>query len=304
MTLQDLRYLVMLADTRHFARAAEACHVSQPTLSTQLKKLEDDLGLQLFERTNKRVIPTTIGRDIIAQARVVLDEAAKIPQLAQHGRDPMAGPLRLGVIPTLGPYLMPHLLPPLRTTYPKLKLYLREEITERLLEQLRVGTLDALLLALPINQEGLEVVEMFYEPFVLALPPQHPLTSRPEVREADLVGEHVLLLEDGHCLRNQALAVCGFPPPVGADDFRASSLETLRQMVAAGVGCTLLPVLATTQMAFSEDLVALRAFVTPSPGRTIGLVWRPSFPRVSTVHAIEELIRRHLPPVVTVAAAA
>jgi LysR family hydrogen peroxide-inducible transcriptional activator len=167
-----------------------------------------------------------------------------------------------------------------------------------------VGTLDAVLLALPIGKEGLEVVELFYEPFVLALPPQHPLTRQPAVCEADLVGEHVLLLEDGHCLRNQALAVCGFPPPAGADDFRASSLETLRQMVATGVGCTLLPVLATTQTAFSEDLVALRAFVAPPPGRTIGLVWRPSFPRASTVRAVEELIRRHLPPGVTAEATA
>jgi LysR family transcriptional regulator, hydrogen peroxide-inducible genes activator len=296
MNLQDLRYVVALAETRHFARAANTCHVSQPTLSTQIKKLEDELGVVLFERTNKRVTPTAVGRQIIVQARVVLEEAAKLQQLAQQGHDPMAGPLQLGVIPTLGPYLLPHLLPRLRQAFPTLKLYLREDLTARLLHQLHAGTLDALLLALPIDHTGLESVALFAEPFILALPTEHPLARKHQVRETDLASAHVLLLEDGHCLRDQALAVCGFPPHGETEAFRASSLEMLRQMVAAGVGCTLLPALAAATTSASEHLIALRPFVTPAPRRTIGLVWRHSFPRQNMLHSLAELIRAHLPP--------
>jgi LysR family hydrogen peroxide-inducible transcriptional activator len=296
MNLQDLRYVVALAETRHFARAASTCHVSQPTLSTQVKKLEEELGVVLFERTNKRVTPTPIGREIITQARLVLEEAAKLQQLARQGHDPMVGPLQLGVIPTLGPYLLPHLLPWMRQAYPALKLYLREDLTARLLQQLRAGTLDALLLALPIDHAGLEVVTLFEEPFVMALPRDHPLVGQERVREKDLAAAHVLLLEDGHCLRDQALAVCGFPPQGETETFRASSLETLRQMVAAGVGCTLLPTLAAVTSSASEQLIVLRPFAMPAPRRTIGLVWRRSLPRQSTMHSLADFIRTHLPP--------
>jgi LysR family hydrogen peroxide-inducible transcriptional activator len=296
MNLQDLRYVVALAETRHFARAADTCHVSQPTLSTQIKKLEDELGVVLFERTNKRVTPTAIGQQIIAQARVVLEEATKLQQLAQQGHDPMAGRLQLGVIPTLGPYLVPHLLPRLRQEFPMLKLYLREDLTARLLHQLHAGALDALLLALPIDHTGLESVALFAEPFVLALPREHPLAQKHQVRETDLASAHVLLLEDGHCLRDQALAVCGFPPHGETEVFRASSLETLRQMVAAGVGCTLLPALAAATTSASQHLIALRPFVKPAPHRTIGLVWRHSFPRQNMLRSLAALIRAHLPP--------
>lgn len=299
MTLQELRYVVTLAETKHFARAAEACHVSQPTLSTQIKKLEEEIGVVLFERTNKRVMPTPAGYELIAQAQVILEEASKFRQMAQQAGDPMAGTLRLGVIPTLGPYLLPHLVPQVRAAYPQLRLYLREEVTERLLERIRAGTLDALLVALPIQSDGLEVLELFREAFVLALPVGDALTRKAQISEADLVGAPVLLLEDGHCLRDQALAVCGFPPPRGTEDFRASSLETLRQMVAAGVGCTLLPALASSSPSPSEDLVVLRPFAKPVPTRTIGLVYRRGFPRADTVHAFADLVRAHVPPEVT-----
>ncbi len=198
MTLQDLRYVVTLAETKNFARAAEACFVSQPTLSTQIKKLEDELGLALFERTNKRVMPTPAGLELIAQARVVLEEAGKLRQMAQQARDPMAGAFRLGAIATLGPYLMPHLVPHLREAYPQLRLYLREEIPERLLELLRQGELDAVLVALPIQDDGLETIELFREPFVLALPADDVLTRKSKVRQSDLAEANILLLEDGH----------------------------------------------------------------------------------------------------------
>ncbi len=239
-------------------------------------------------------MPTPAGRDLIAQARVVLEEAEKFRQMAQQSHDPMAGPFRLGVIPTLGPYLMPYLVPQIRVRYPQLRLYLREDITERLLGHIRTGTLDALLVALPIHDEGLDMIELFREPFVLALPARAPLTRKSRVRESDLADAQILLLEDGHCLRDQALAVCGFPPR-GAEDFRASSLETLRQMVAAGVGCTLLPALAASAPSPSEALIALRPFATPVPYRTLGLAYRRGFPRAETVQAFAELIRSHVP---------
>ena len=301
MTLQDLRYVVTLAETRNFARAAKACYVSQPTLSTQIKKLEDELGLALFERTNKRVMPTPAGFELIVQARVVLEEAEKLQQMAQQALDPMAGPLRLGVIPTLGPYLLPHLVPQLRADYPRLSLYLREDLTGNLIERLRSGALDAILLALPIQTDGLELIELFREPFVMALPKDSPLAGKSEVMETDLMGVQLLLLEDGHCLRDQALAVCGLPQPRGSEDFRGSSLETLRQMVAAGVGCTLLPALAAdaagtggTKLA-SDRLIELRPFAAPVPSRTIGLAARRGFPRMEMVRAFAELIKRHAP---------
>lgn len=296
MNLQDLRYLVTLADEGHFGRAAEACHVSQPTLSTQLKKLEDELETLLFERTHKRIMPTPAGRAIITQARVVLDEAAKLQQLARQGHEPMTGTLRLGVIPTLGPYFLPHLLPHLRATYPNFRLYPHEELTTTMLHHLRDGRLDAVLLALPIDSDGLEVVPLFWESFLLALPSGHPLAEQSEIAEADLVGERVLLLADGHCLRDQTLAVCGVPPRGAAEELRASSLETLRQMVAVGIGCTLLPSLAATPAWPSASLIALRPFLPPAPGRTIGLVWRRSFPRGETLQRLVALIQTTLPP--------
>jgi len=306
MTLQDLRYVVTLAETRNFARAAKACYVSQPTLSTQIKKLEDELGLALFERTNKRVMPTPAGFELIVQARVVLEEAEKLQQMAQQALDPMAGPLRLGVIPTLGPYLLPHLVPQLRADYPRLSLYLREDLTANLIERLRSGALDAILLALPIQTDGLELIELFREPFVMALPKDSPLAGKSEVMETDLMGVQLLLLEDGHCLRDQALAVCGLPQPRGAEDFRGSSLETLRQMVAAGVGCTLLPALAadaagtggtklTSTKLAGQELIELRPFAAPVPSRTIGLAARRGFPRMEMVRAFADLIKRHAP---------
>lgn len=299
VTLQDLRYVVTLAEMKHFARAAEACYVSQPTLSTQIKKLEAELGVTLFERTNKRVMPTPAGAELIAQARVVLQEAEKLRDMAQQAHDPMSGPIQLGVIPTLGPYLLPYLVPRLREDYPHLRLYLREDLTATLMDRLRAGMLDAILVALPIQSDGLEILELFREPFVMALPTGDPLAQKAEVVEADLVDASLLLLEDGHCLRDQALAVCGFPAR-GGEDFRASSLETLRQMVAAGVGCTLLPLLAARTAPPSESLIELRPFASPAPYRAIGLAVRRGFPRMEMVQTLAAFIRRYAPDGVTV----
>lgn len=295
LTLQELRYLVALAEEQHFERAAELCHVSQSTLSTQLKKLEDQLDVTLFDRSQRQATPTPIGTEIIAQARLVLEEAHKIQALALRRLDPMQGVLRVGVIPTLGPYLMPHLLPPLRTLYPRLRLFLREDLTDHLLPQLRSGELDLLLMALPVRHERLETLALFEELFQVALPAGHPLTKRAQIRECDLNDYGILLLEEGHCLRDQALAICESPQVI--EEFTASSLETLRQMVAAGIGLTLLPELAIRldQATAYRQLIEIRPFAPPAPSRTIGLAWRRQFPRQATISALAEVIQTHLP---------
>jgi LysR family hydrogen peroxide-inducible transcriptional activator len=302
MTLQELRYLVALADEGHFAHAAEVCHVGQPTLSTQIKKLEDHLGVMLFDRSQRRVAPTAIGEQIVNRARVALQEIDKIRDLVATGQDSMSGVLRLGAIPTIAPYLLPLLLAAIHTSYPKLRLFLREDLTARLLEQLRIGRIDAALMALPVRGEGLEAEALFNEPFLLALPAGHPLTEKKEVREKDLSSHCILLLEEGHCLRDQALAICGSMRRIESDEVTATSLETLRQMVAVGVGCTLLPALATAPGVGSihGDLIEMRPFADPAPSRTIALLWRHRYPREDALILLAKLIRANLPASVTV----
>lgn len=302
MNLRDLRYLVALADSGNFARAAGACHVSQPTLSMQIKKLEDELGVQLFERTSKRVVATAAAKEIIAQARVVLAETDQLRALARGAVDPFVGALRLGVIPTLGPYLLPHLLPKLRAAYPQLRLYVREALTAELLAQLRAGKLDAGLVALPIDDHGLENAPLFREPFVAALPASHPLAKKKKLRQSDLAGEQILLLEEGHCLRDQTLAVCGARR--GAeDDYPATSLETLRQMVAAGIGITLMPALATRTSAIGKRLMVFRPFADSTPNRLIALAWRRGYARVAVLRALAATTRSALPADVRIVSA-
>lgn len=300
MTLQELRYLVALADKNHFARAADACNVCQPTLSAQLKKLEEYLGVTLFDRNRHLLLPTPTGAKIIDRARLVLELVEQIRQIARDGHDPMNGPLRLGVIPTLGPYLMPSLLRPIRDSFSKLHLLLREDLTSNLVERLRHGGLDALLLALPVQCEGIEALPLFREPFVAALPANHPLTAKAQISEDDLKAQNVLLLEDGHCMREQALAICGAVASVEREELKATSLETLRQMVAAGIGCTLLPKLAALPGVGSipETLVQIRPLAAPTAKRTIGIVWRHSFPREATVRRLADLIAANLPAAV------
>lgn len=297
MTLQELRYLVALADKGHFVRAADACHVGQPTLSVQLKKLEDYLHVTLFERNKHQLRPTPVGAQIIERARRMLAMAEEIRDLARSDHDPMSGPLRLGVIPTLGPYLIPHLLPAIRSTFCNLQLFLREDLTSNLLERLRQGSLDALLLALPVRGDDIEVMGLFREAFVVALPKGHALAQRRLVNEAALCGENVLLLEEGHCMRDQALAICGTSSSDQREELKGTSIETLRQMVAAGVGCTLLPQLAATPGVGSidSDMVEIRSFEAPEPARTIGLVWRHRYPREATIRGLGELILANLP---------
>jgi LysR family hydrogen peroxide-inducible transcriptional activator len=291
MNLRDLRYLVALADERHFGRAAERCFVSQPTLSAQIRKLEEYLGVALVERQPKRVSLTETGEKIVARARRVLLEADAIVEVAKTDRDPLAGPLRLALIPTVGPYLLPHVVGPLRRAVPRLKLLLYEHQTTPLLEKLRAGELDLGILALPVPADGLETASLYDEPFTLAVPAGHPLAERERVKVDDLKGETLLLLEDGHCLRDQALEVCSRVRIAEEQDYRATSLETLRQMVAAGHGITLLPELAAASPVGAARGLRIKPFGKPAPARTIGAVWRKSTTRGKAIEAVVATLR-------------
>ena len=276
MNLRDLKYLVALADHKHFGRAAAASFVSQPTLSTQIKKLEEELGVSLVERAPRRVMLTPVGRDIAERARKVIADVEQMSEIARRSQDPEAGSVRLGLFPTLGPYLLPHVVPGLRKRFPRLELLLVEEKTDQILARLRDGRLDAGLLALPIHDDQLHVEPLFDEPFLLAVPQQHPMAGRDSLDLHDLDDQHLLLLEEGHCLREQALDVCRLAGADERDGFRATSLETLRQMVAAGVGITLLPVLAVQPPVPSSPDIHLLRFRGQPPHRQIAMVWRRS----------------------------
>ena len=295
MTLQELKYLVALADHGHFGRAAEACFITQSTLSTQIKKLEDFLGVTLFDRSLKRVTPTPIGREILAAARNIVEESERIRELARHAQDPMSRTLHLGVIPTLGPYYLPHALTLVHKKHPGLRLLLREEMTPQILEHLVDGRLDAGLLALPVTDDSLRVEPLFYEPFFAALPAGHPLSKQSELKVSDIMKEKLLLLDEGHCLRDQALDVCGTGSR-GREEVRATSLETLRQMVAMGLGLTLLPALSVDAAPrANKKAVDIRPFKSPSPGRTIGLVWRKRAPFPETFERLAQTLKNALP---------
>jgi LysR family hydrogen peroxide-inducible transcriptional activator len=291
MNLRDLRYLVALAEERHFGRAAERCFVSQPTLSAQIRKLEEYLGVPLVERQPRRVKLTEAGEKVVERARRALQEADAIVEIARTDRDPLAGPLKMALIPTVGPYLLPHIAGPLRRALPRLKLMLYEYQTAPLLEKLRGGELDLGIIALPMPTEGLETAFLFDEPFTLAVPASHPLAERERVRLDDLKDETLLLLEDGHCLRDHALSVCSRVRLNQEQDYRASSLETLRQMVAAGHGITLLPELAAATPVGTARGMKIKPFARPAPVRTIGAVWRRTTTRGKAIEAVIAAIR-------------
>jgi LysR family transcriptional regulator, hydrogen peroxide-inducible genes activator len=295
MTLQELRYLIALADSGHFGQAAEACFVSQSTLSTGLKKLEDFLGVIVFDRSLKRVTPTPIGREIVESARRIIEEAARIRELASFAKDPMDRTLHLGVIPTLGPYYLPHVLTRVRATHPKLRLLLREEMTPHMLAHLADGKLDAGLLALPIDDPGLEVAPLFVEPFLAAVPGGHALAKAKTVNIEELATAGLLLLEEGHCLRDQALEACHLQD-LKSEEIRATSLETLRQMVAMGLGVTLIPTLAGAGINATGDQVVLKPISKPGAARSIGLVWRRRSAMAGSIEQLAETLSAQLPP--------
>jgi LysR family transcriptional regulator, hydrogen peroxide-inducible genes activator len=283
MNLKDLKYLVALADTGHFGKAAARTFVSQPTLSAQLKKLEEYLGVKLVERQPKNVQLTDVGKQVVVRARRMLEEGDEIVALARSNTDPLAGKLKLALIPTIGPYLLPRVMPKIRKALPHLSLMLYEYQTEPLLKHLRDGEIDIGIMALPVSQDGLESQKLYDEAFTVAIPNNHPLGEKSTIKVQDLKGLTLLLLEDGHCLRDQALEVCSRVDVHEAEDFRATSLETLRQMVIAGLGITLLPENAVDAPFGSQRGMTVRHFARPEPTRTVGAVWRKSSTRAAAI---------------------
>jgi LysR family hydrogen peroxide-inducible transcriptional activator len=295
VNLQEIRYLVAVAEHRHFGRAAEACNVSQPTLSSQIRKLEIELGVTLLERTNKRVDITPVGSQILVHAQRTLAEAAQMEAVARAARDPLVGALKLGVIPTLAPYLMPILLKPLRQAYPGLTIELWEDQTRALIDGLRNHRLDAALLATEADAPEITEIALFDEPLLAALPLDHPLASGLEVAE-DALSEEMLVLAEGHCLATQALAACGKAVPQRTalqSSMQAATLETLVNLVAAGYGATLIPALAAGSL--GQRGIAVRPLAGGS-SRTIRLASRPGFPRPQALRALEKVIRRAVRP--------
>lgn len=288
--LKDLRYLVAVADSRHFGRAAERCFVSQPTLSAQLKKLEQYLGVQLIERQPNNVTLTDAGEQIVSRARRILEASDEVVSLARVHRDPMAGRLRVALLPTIGPYLLPRVAQRIHRSFPRLELRLYEYLTGAMLERLQAGEIDLGILALPVELDGLSARELYTEPFKVALPESHRLTRRETVHVADLKNETLLLLEDGHCLRDQALEVCSRAGVEENQDFRATSLETLRQMVATGAGITLLPELASSGAYGQVGGVVVKPFADPAPSRRVGAIWRKTTARQAAIDAICQVI--------------
>ncbi|QDU65920.1 LysR substrate-binding domain-containing protein [Engelhardtia mirabilis] len=272
-TVRQLEYVLAVAEHLHFRRAAEACGVTQPALSAQIQTLEELLGVQLFERNRRQVLLTATGRQVVARARDIVSAVDGLFSAVASGREPLVGTLRMGVIPTIAPYLLPRVIPGLRSRFPELRLYLREEFTHLLLERLGSGELDVALLALPVTGD-FEAQLLFNDDFHVALPPDHPLAKRRRLKESDLANEDVLLLEDGHCLRDQALALCGSAGAVENMQMRATSLGTLTQMVAGGLGLTLLPEIAIDVESMHGAAIEVRPFTHPRPHREVGLVWR------------------------------
>ena len=297
MTLNELKYIVAVARERHFGRAAEACHVSQPTLSVAVRKLEDELGVSLFERRKGDVSLTAIGEQVVSQAQRVLEEAGNIREIAEQGRDQLAGPLRLGAIYTIGPYVLPYLIPQLADAAPRMPLIVEENYTSILCEKLTQGELDLILISLPFDEPGIRIQPLYEEPFVLLIPSSHPFNQQEAVSVQELSRENVLLLGAGHCFRDQVLEIC--PDCLGKSSdghprhtLEGSSLETIRYMVASGLGVTVLPCTAAGADRFSQRLLKVRRFADRSPSRRVALAWRKSFPRPEAVEVVRETLLR------------
>ncbi|HAU3585450.1 TPA: LysR family transcriptional regulator [Legionella pneumophila] len=291
MNLRDLHYFVTLADVKHFGEAAKRCFVSQPTLSMQIKKLEEELGVVLFERTNKQVLLTDQGSKLLDRTRKILILIDEMKELARQSEDPFTGELRLGVIPTVSPYMLPLVMPELKNEYPRLKVWLIEDKTHRLITKLEQGELDVAIMALPIDKR-FSCQILYEEKFYFACANTHPLAQAKSVNINDLKNQPIMLLEEGHCLREQAMAVCQLAKADDIADFTATSLETLRLMVQAGMGVTLLPALST--LTASTNHLKCIPFSEPAPSRILGLFWRAGTPRQVCFNAVAELITKNV----------
>ena len=295
LSLRDLEYLVAVDETHHFGKAATITRVSQPALSGQIKKVEEFLQVRLFERSNRSVVTTPLGELIVAQARIVLQEARKITDLASNNASPLSGPLRLGAIATLGPYYLPHVISPLRKKFVKLELHFREGLTEGLIAELKSGSLDAVLASPTFTDNSLLVIPLFVEPFLLAAPKGHPLLAKEHFRSSDLRASEMVLLEDGHCLKDQTLESCPTNRREHSRQFHATSLETLRHLVASGLGYTLMPLLAVKDDPKLRNLVSYRSFDGKTVGREIALVCRKQFPRMNDLQILANFLREIRP---------
>jgi LysR family hydrogen peroxide-inducible transcriptional activator len=295
LTLRDLEYVVTLAEQRHFGRAAIHCHVSQPALSEQIRKVEDFLGVRLFERSNRQVVLTKLGEQIAQQCRVVLDEARKVAEIAQQQAEPLTGRFVLGAISTLAPYYLPYVIGPVRKRFPKLELRLKEGMTNALLTDLRAGSIDGVLASPTFRDNTLVSFELFFEPFMLAAPEGHPIAEKDRLKPSDLQASEMVLLEDGHCLKDQTLALCPANRRGNIRHFQITSIETLRHMVASGLGYTLIPLLAMTDDAKFRRLIRYQKFVGKPVGRSIVLVCRRSYPRIKDMELLARFLRDQQP---------
>ncbi len=299
MNLRDLQYLIAVAETRHFGKAAQACFVSQPTLSGQIKKLEQELGVTIFERTNRSVEITPVGQGILLHARLMMEQADAIKQLAISFSDPLAGPLRIGAIPTISPYLMPLILKPLQKTHPQMRLVISEEQTDTLLQRLHDHEIDAAILATSHPETDFKKINLYREPFWIAFPQKHPFYTLDDISQQDLDSTELLLLSEGHCLAQQSMQACHLTErsQQGSDmaNLRASSLETLLQLVAAGYGTTLVPALALAGSWASGRGIITRELNLPDTWRDVALYYRPSFPRINALEALSQTILSNLP---------
>jgi len=293
---RDLQYVVAVAECKSFSRAAEACAITQPALSERIKRIESDLGIELFERNKRALKVTPVGEKLVRKARGLLDDAVEIDEIVSSSQEPLTGPLRVGIITTLGPYLMPLVLPLLRQNHPDLELVLQEGLTESLITSLQAGSLDVVIAAAPFHASGIKQLDLFHEPFVLAIPVEHEMASRPVVNARDLRGDDMVLLWDGHCLTGQALDICPAKQRHNRNRLHAMTLETLRHMVATGAGYTLLPSLAVgtkpplTDLIYYTKLGGKRQY-----GRRIVIAWRHSFSGETDIELLAELIRESLP---------
>ena len=296
MTLTELKYLVTLAQELHFGRAASKCFVSQPTLSVAIKKLEDELGVSLFERSSGSIRLTEVGEQVVEQSEKVLAETKRVQELAHAGKDQLSGPLRVGAIYTVGPYLFPHLVPEVRRLAPNMPLYIEENYTAVLREKLRRGELDAIFIALPFHEPEVVTQELYDEPFEVLMPTQHQLAKKKSLDIQDLTSEDVMLLGEGHCMRDQILEFCPKLIERNRDTntriAEGSSIETLRHMVASGIGITLLPFTATGVSSYSDDVVTTRPLSNPQPFRSIVLAWRVSFTRSKAIDILTQATRQ------------
>ena len=296
MTLIELKYIVAASRHKHFAHAAEACFVAQPTLSVAIKKLEDELGVVIFERGGNEITVTPLGAKIVAQAERVLEETAALKEIASQNKDPLTGPLRLGIIYTIGPYLLPPLVKTMIENVPQMPLLLQENFTTRLLELLKQGELDAAIIALPLPDHGLMMQALYDEPFVVALPKHHAWANRRSIDAEELKSETMLLLGNGHCFRDQVLEVCPEMSRFSTDGdgiartFEGSSLETIRHMVASGIGVTVLPQASVPDMKAKDGMLRYVPFSQPAPSRRVVIVWRKSFTRIAAIASIRQAV--------------